>query len=140
MNQKFLVATSFITILKKDCRLLPVEDNSKLWSSLVNNQTLQVEYIEHYYDDVQLYHIIIVTIDMLIFMLAFLNVAPSQEDIRFGFHLLVSWRINQRKIKVEYCFPFPLAHNNVGCHYHTSLLYVVRILLHALSRIRTTRG
>lgn len=90
MNQKFLVATSFITILKKDCRLLPVEDNSKLWSSLVNNQTLQVEYIEHYYDDVQLYHIIIVTIDMLIFMLAFLNVAPSQEDIRFGFHLLVS--------------------------------------------------
>ena len=87
-----MVAASFVIILKKDCRLVPIEDDSALWSSMVNNDTLQLEYIEHYYDDLQVYHIVIVSIDVIIFLLAFLNIAPAQEDIRFGFHLLVSER------------------------------------------------
>ncbi len=77
-------------ILKKDCRLVPIEEDSVLWSSMINNLTLQQDYIEHYYDDLQVYHIVVISIDVFIFLLAFLNIAPAQEDIRFGFHLLVS--------------------------------------------------
>lgn len=69
---------------------MPIEEDSVLFASMVNNLTLQQDYIEHYYDDLQVYHIVIISIDVLIFLLAFLNIAPAQEDIRFGFHLLVS--------------------------------------------------
>ncbi|KAI2802597.1 hypothetical protein BLOT_010055, partial [Blomia tropicalis] len=85
-----LVVASFIVIMRKDCRVLPIEDDSSLWSQMVNNRSMQVHYIEHYYDDVQIYHIVIFTIDVIVFLMAFLNVAPSQEDIRFGFHLLMA--------------------------------------------------
>ena len=69
---------------------MPIEDDSALWSAMVNNETMQQGYIAHYYDHVQIYHIVLISVDVLIFLLAFLNLAPAQEDIRFGFHLLVS--------------------------------------------------
>lgn len=76
--------------MKKDCRLIPIKDNADIWTSLASNRTVEEDYIDHYYDEVQVYHIVIVSIDVFIFLLAFLSIAPSQEDIRFGFHLLVS--------------------------------------------------
>ncbi|CAG2122596.1 unnamed protein product, partial [Medioppia subpectinata] len=33
--------------------------------------------------------IIVISADVILFLLAFINISPTQEDLRFGFHLLV---------------------------------------------------
>ena len=48
------------------------------------------DFINHFYDTIQIYHIIVISADVILFLLAFINIAPAQEDLRFGFHLLVS--------------------------------------------------
>ncbi|XP_054158753.1 uncharacterized protein LOC128957062 [Oppia nitens] len=82
-----LIIGSFVVIIKKDCQCIPLPSDDKLWQN--NNISIMEEFFEHFYDTLKVYHIIVICADILLFLLAFINIAPNQEDLRFGFHLLV---------------------------------------------------
>lgn len=93
------MTASFFVINKKECRLVILaQEDSKSWhpdSDLDSlNETLiqlaKEHFVIHYYDSIQINHSVIISVGILMLVLSIVNIAPGQEDLRFGFHLLVS--------------------------------------------------
>jgi len=103
LDFQLLIIGSFVAIIKKDCRGIPLPLDSKFRPSAVTNQSLMDDFVDHFYDTIQIYHIVIIITDVVLFLLAIINIAPAQEDLRFGFHLLVSPKIvtNLTKTKLK---------------------------------------
>jgi hypothetical protein len=98
---QLLVIGSFVAIIKKDCRGIPLPVDSKFRPSVVTNQSLMDDFVNHFYDSIQIYHMVIISADVVLFLLALINIAPAQEDLRFGFHLLVSFKIVKNLTKTK---------------------------------------
>jgi hypothetical protein len=84
-------------LTRKECQtVILAQEDGKWYDPIVaQNESLMQSakeyFVTHYYDMLQIYHGIIIATGALLFVLAFVNIAPAQEDVRFGFHLLVSY-------------------------------------------------
>ena len=84
---------SLVLVNTKTCLIASVSYETAT-KQLKWNGTLIEQFVDQFYFDIQLYHIIILSIALIILILGFVNIAPENDDVRFGFHFLVNILLN----------------------------------------------
>lgn len=86
--QGAIIASYMVIHVAKKCNI-PVISYEESREPHTQNAILDESLSVRFYEFLQIYHIIIFAIAVIFFILSFVNVCPSNEDFRFGFHLLV---------------------------------------------------